>query len=89
VTSASSSTDVKHPLENADDSFAFINAEGHELEHYKAQMDGTTVLLTALVAWPALLAFLYFRGRGSSLSHLRGPEPASFWLGTFLYPQIL
>jgi cytochrome P450 len=39
------------------------------------------ILLSALLAGFLLLAFIYARHRGQSLTDLRGPEPSSFWLG--------
>lgn len=53
-------------------------------QDHKTQMDSLTILLTALFAWPALLTFLYIRGRGSTFRNIRGPKPSTFWLGMFL-----
>ncbi|KAH9989045.1 cytochrome P450 [Russula compacta] len=44
-------------------------------------MDSLAIVLSALLAWPAILVFLYLRSRDASLKHLRGPEPSTFWLG--------
>ncbi|KAN0129562.1 cytochrome P450 [Lactarius tabidus] len=44
-------------------------------------MTDLPILLSALLAGFLLLAFIYARHRGRSLTDLRGPEPSSFWLG--------
>jgi hypothetical protein len=44
-------------------------------------MTGLPAILFTLLAGFSLLAFLYTRRRGRSLTDLRGPEPSSFWLG--------
>ena len=46
-------------------------------------MTSLTVILFALLAGSSFLVFLYARRPGRSLRQLRGPEPYSFWLGTF------
>jgi hypothetical protein len=44
-------------------------------------MDALVILSSIFLAWSAILVFLYVRGRGGSLRHLKGPEPSTFWLG--------
>ncbi|KAH9996133.1 cytochrome P450 [Russula compacta] len=48
-------------------------------------MDSLTILFSALLAWPALLAFLYIRARSASLSHLRGQNLPRFGLADLRY----
>jgi len=45
------------------------------------EMGALIILASTFLAWFAILVFLYVRGRGGSLRHLKGPEPSTFWLG--------
>ena len=56
----------------------------------RLEMGALIILASTFLAWFAILVFLYVRGRGGSLRHLKGPKPSTFWLGiTPLFPFIM
>lgn len=63
---------------------AYINAgEMRETrDTTRLKMGTLDIVASTLLAWSALLVFLYVRGRGGSLRFLKGPKPSTFWLGT-------
>ena len=63
---------------------AFINADkAYEVrDATRLEMGALIILASTFLAWFTILVFLYVRGRGGSLRHLKGPEPSTFWLGS-------
>ena len=63
--------------------FPFLKDREQDETTQDSSMTGLLIILFTLLTGFSLLAFLYARRRGGSLTDIRGPESSSFWLGTF------